>query len=201
MSFAVIAFLLAATFVTATISGVFGMAGGLILMGVLASIVPVATAMVMHGFIQIVSNGSRAFLLRKHISWAITGRYALGIGAAIALIALALVARGAMRHRELWIGAALGAAFIPFAVELTSYYFAFLIVPALLWSVRREAGIALLLLGASGLFVSLAPLAGMPTWRDEQYTLVALATLLVLLMILLRFAFARPLFQRPSPPV
>ena len=106
-----------------------------------------------------------------------------------------------MRHRELWIGAALGAAFIPFAVELTSYYFAFLIVPALLWSVRREAGIALLLLGACGLFVSLAPLAGMPTWRDEQYTLVALATLLVLLMILLRFAFARPLFQRPSPPV
>ena len=88
MSFAVIAFLLAATFVTATISGVFGMAGGLILMGVLASIVPVATAMVMHGFIQIVSNGSRAFLLRKHISWALTGRYALGIGAAIALIAL-----------------------------------------------------------------------------------------------------------------
>jgi hypothetical protein len=124
-----------------------------------------------------------------------------GWAAAIALIALALVARGAMRHRELWIGAALGAAFIPFAVELTSYYFAFLIVPALLWSVRREAGIALLLLGACGLFVSLAPLAGMPTWRDEQYTLVALATLLVLLMILLRFAFARPLFQRPSPPV
>jgi len=124
-----------------------------------------------------------------------------GWAAAIALITLALVARGAMRHRELWIGAALGAAFIPFAVELTSYYFAFLIVPALLWSVRREAGIALLLLGACGLFVSLAPLAGMPTWRDEQYTLVALATLLVLLMILLRFAFARPLFQRPSPPV
>ncbi len=86
MPSAVIALLLAATFVTATISGIFGMAGGLILMGVLASLVPVATAMVMHGFIQIVSNGSRAFLLRQHISWAITGRYALGIGAAIALI-------------------------------------------------------------------------------------------------------------------
>lgn len=88
MSSAVIALLLAASFITATISGVFGMAGGLILMGVLASLVPVATAMVMHGFIQIVSNGSRAFLHRKHISWALTGRYALGIGAAIALIAL-----------------------------------------------------------------------------------------------------------------
>jgi uncharacterized membrane protein YfcA len=88
MSSAVIALLVVATFVTATISGIFGMAGGLILMGLLASIVPVATAMVLHGFIQIVSNGSRALLLRKHISWAITGRYALGVGAAIALIAL-----------------------------------------------------------------------------------------------------------------
>ncbi|MEO8196678.1 MAG: hypothetical protein ABI689_08145 [Thermoanaerobaculia bacterium] len=120
-----------------------------------------------------------------------------GLAASIALLALALVAVGAVRHRELWIGAALGAAFIPFAVELTSYYFAFLIVPALLWTVRREAGIALLLLGACGLFVSLAPLVGMPTWRDEQYTLVALATLLALLFVLLRFALARPLFQRP----
>ncbi len=53
---------------------------------------------------------------------------------------LCLVATGAVRHRELWIGAALGAAFIPFAVELTSYYFAFLLVPALLWTVRRGVG-------------------------------------------------------------
>lgn len=124
-----------------------------------------------------------------------------GVAAGIALAALVLVAAGSVRHRELWIGAALGAAFIPFAVELTSYYFAFLIVPALLWTVRREAGIALVLLGAAGLFVSLAPLAGMPTWRDEQYTLVSLLTLLALLFLLLRFAFARPLFQSPSRPV
>jgi uncharacterized membrane protein YfcA len=64
------------------------MAGGLILMGVLAAFVPVATAMVMHGFIQIISNFSRAALLWKHISWPIIWRYALGAGAAIALIAL-----------------------------------------------------------------------------------------------------------------
>lgn len=121
-----------------------------------------------------------------------------GVAAAIALAVLGLVAAGAVRHRELWIGAALGAAFIPFAVELTSYYYAFLIVPALLWTVRREAGIALVLLGAFGLFVSLAPFAGMPTWRDEQYTLISLATLIALLFVLLRFAFARALFQSPA---
>ena len=84
----VIAIILAATLVTATISGIFGMAGGLLLMGVLAAFTPVATAMVLHGFIQIISNFSRAAFLWTHISWPIIGRYALGVGAAVALIAL-----------------------------------------------------------------------------------------------------------------
>jgi uncharacterized protein len=84
----VIAIILAATLITATISGIFGMAGGLLLMGVLAAFTPVATAMVLHGFIQIISNFSRAAFLWKHISWPIIGRYALGVGAAVALIAL-----------------------------------------------------------------------------------------------------------------
>ena len=88
MASPVIAVILAATLITAAISGVFGMAGGLILMGVLAAFVPVATAMVMHGFIQIIANFSRAAFLWRHISWMIVGRYVIGIGAAIALIAL-----------------------------------------------------------------------------------------------------------------
>lgn len=87
MSPTVVLVILAATFVTAAISGVFGMAGGLILMGVLATYVPVATAMVLHGFIQIISNFSRAVLWRSHISWAIIGRYAIGVIGAVALIA------------------------------------------------------------------------------------------------------------------
>lgn len=87
MSAPVIAVILAATLITAAISGVFGMAGGLLLMGVLAAFVPVATAMVMHGFIQIISNFSRAAFLWKHISWSLVGRYALGIGGALLLIA------------------------------------------------------------------------------------------------------------------
>ena len=86
MNSAVVGIILLAALVTAAISGVFGMAGGLILMGVLASYVPVATAMVLHGFIQIISNFSRAAFLRKHISWAIIGRYALGIGGALLVL-------------------------------------------------------------------------------------------------------------------
>jgi len=88
MSATIIAIILAATLVTAAISGVFGMAGGLILMGVLTSVVPVATAMVLHGSIQIVSNFSRAAFLWKHISWVVVGRYCLGIIGAVVLIAL-----------------------------------------------------------------------------------------------------------------
>lgn len=88
MSSAVLGIILVATLVTAAISGVFGMAGGLILMGVLASYTPVATAMVLHGFIQLISNGSRAILWRKHLAWNLIGRYALGIAGAMLLIAL-----------------------------------------------------------------------------------------------------------------
>jgi len=87
MSAPIIAVILAATLITAAISGVFGMAGGLLLMGVLASFTPVATAMVLHGFIQIIANFSRAAFLWKHISWSLVGRYALGIGGALVLIA------------------------------------------------------------------------------------------------------------------
>lgn len=110
--------------------------------------------------------------------------------AGLAATALLLVARGARRSREPWIALALSAAWIPFVVETTSYYYAFLVVPALLWTVRRSAGMLLLALGALSLWISLAPLSGMPTWRDEQYTWISLATVGVLLALLVTFAFS-----------
>lgn len=78
MSPAIVGVILIATLLTAAISGVFGMAGGLILMGVLAAMLPVATAMVVHGAVQMVSNGYRAFLWRQYIDWRVFRRYALG---------------------------------------------------------------------------------------------------------------------------
>jgi uncharacterized membrane protein YfcA len=66
----------AVAFVTALISGIFGMAGGMVLMGVLALIVPVSAAFVTHGLIQMVSNGWRAWLNRADIVWPIIGWYA-----------------------------------------------------------------------------------------------------------------------------
>jgi uncharacterized protein len=81
--------LLVIVLVTATISGVFGMAGGLMLMGGLTLAMPVAAAMVTHGAVQFVSNGWRAVLHRKHINWRIIVMY--GVGSAIAAGLLALV--------------------------------------------------------------------------------------------------------------
>ncbi|MGA1344007.1 MAG: TSUP family transporter, partial [Hyphomonas sp.] len=82
--------ILVTVLVSAFISGIFGMAGGLILMGVLAAMLPVATAMIVHGAVQMVSNGYRAFLWRKYINWSVCGRYAIGAAAGfVALLAIA----------------------------------------------------------------------------------------------------------------
>ena len=78
-----------ATLGTAFLSSIFGMLGGLILMGILASILPVGAAMVLHGLIQLTSNGYRAWLNRKDVEWAIVAT--LLSGNVIALAGLAFV--------------------------------------------------------------------------------------------------------------
>lgn len=80
--------LLAVVLITATISGVFGMAGGLMLMGALTLAMPVAAAMVTHGAVQFVSNSWRAVLQRRHIAWPIILFYGLGSTIAAGLLAL-----------------------------------------------------------------------------------------------------------------
>ncbi len=77
--------LFGAVIVTSVISGIFGMAGGLILMLILAQLVAVPAAMVLHGVTQFVSNGWRAVLWRAWIDWRIVGFYTLGALPAIVL--------------------------------------------------------------------------------------------------------------------
>ncbi len=76
---------------TSILSGVVGMAGGMILMGILLMLMPVAAAMVLHAVTQIASNGWRAFLWRGHIEWRIIGGYALGSFAVFLLMKLVAV--------------------------------------------------------------------------------------------------------------
>ena len=79
-----------ATFATAFLSSIFGMLGGLILMGILISILSVGPAMVLHGLIQATSNGYRAWLNRDDINWKII--LALLIGSSVCLIILFFIA-------------------------------------------------------------------------------------------------------------
>ena len=95
--------ILVTVLVTAFISGIFGMAGGLILMGVLAAMLPVATAMVVHGAVQMVSNGYRAFLWRQYIDWRVFRRYALGALAGF-LVLLVVAWRPEARAVYLFLG-------------------------------------------------------------------------------------------------
>lgn len=82
------AFIIVMSFVTAAISGVFGMAGGLLLKGALALVLPVSATFVVHGMLQLVANGWRAILHRRHVSWTIVAIYALGAFTAAGLIGL-----------------------------------------------------------------------------------------------------------------
>lgn len=73
---------------TSFLSGVFGMAGGMILMGVLVFMMPVPTAMVLHGITQMTSNGWRALVWRRYVQWQIVLRYAAGLAVAALLFSL-----------------------------------------------------------------------------------------------------------------
>src|SRR6476469_10519201 len=70
--------------VTSFISGIFGMAGGMLLIGFLLMMMPVPVAMVFHGVIQIAANGWRSYLWRHHINWRVVLEF--GIGSVFSLV-------------------------------------------------------------------------------------------------------------------
>ncbi len=78
--------IIATCLITATMSGMFGMVGGMVLMAVLALFLPVPIAFVLHGLIQLMSNGYRAWLTRNDIQWQIMVGYLIGLSTAMALM-------------------------------------------------------------------------------------------------------------------
>ena len=69
---------------TAFLSGIFGMAGGLILIGVLLALMPVPEAMALHAVTQMASNGWRGLLWWRHIRPGAAVGYLLGCAVALA---------------------------------------------------------------------------------------------------------------------
>lgn len=87
MTFSLSLVFLGVVFFASALSGVFGMAGGLILMGFLLAWMPATTAIAVHGIIQMGSNASRAWLSRRYIDWHIVAWIVLGVVVAALLLA------------------------------------------------------------------------------------------------------------------
>src|SRR5579871_3678287 len=71
---------------TSFVSGLFGMAGGMILVGVLLAYFDVATGMVIFSVIQMVANGWRAVLWSRFVLWHIFFLYVVGAGISFAIM-------------------------------------------------------------------------------------------------------------------
>ncbi len=93
------------------VSGVFGMAGGMVLLGVLLSYFDVATGMILFSIIQLFANGWRVVQWRHYVLWPIFGWYALG-----AVVSFAFMWMIAFVPDKATVFLLLG--LIPFAVEL-----------------------------------------------------------------------------------
>jgi uncharacterized protein len=92
------------------LSGVFGMAGGMILLGVLLNYFDVATGMIFFSIIQLFANGWRVVQWRHYILWGIFGWYFVGAVIAFAgMWMIAFVPDKAMVY--------LGLGVMPFVVE------------------------------------------------------------------------------------
>jgi uncharacterized protein len=60
---------------TSIVSGVMGMAGGMLLLAVMLLRLEPSVAIPVHGIVQMVSNGSRAWFLRRHVDWRSVARF------------------------------------------------------------------------------------------------------------------------------
>jgi len=83
--------LIGATIVfTSFLSGIFGMAGGMILLGVLLNYFDVAAGMILFSVIQLFANGWRVVQWRNYVRWPIFGWYVAG--AAISFVGMWIIA-------------------------------------------------------------------------------------------------------------
>jgi uncharacterized membrane protein YfcA len=97
--------------VSSFISGVFGMAGGMILLGVLLNDFDVPSAMILFSVIQFCANGWRAVQWREYVRWPIFLAYGFGASMAfVGMYAIAFVPNKMMVYLSLGL--------LPFVVEV-----------------------------------------------------------------------------------
>ncbi len=64
-------------FASAALSAVVGLAGGTVLLAVMLLFFEPAAAVPLHGVIQLLSNGGRTVVQRRHVAWSVVGWYSL----------------------------------------------------------------------------------------------------------------------------
>ncbi len=102
---------------------------------------------------------------------------------------------------EPWAAAALSTLMIGVGVELTSYYYCFLVAFAPLFVKRREVGMVLLGFTALTQFIGWSPLPGMSQWDDEKYTSMSFAVLITFAVIAWTFTRDGAKFCLPAEAV
>ena len=91
LSIPVAVFLLACSVLTSMITASLGAGGGVLLLVLMASWMPPAAIIPVHGMIQLGSNGGRALLTRKQVDWQVIAAFAPGVVVGAALGAWLLV--------------------------------------------------------------------------------------------------------------
>ncbi len=88
MSVFEIALLTAAAFCTSALTAVVGAGGGTALIALMLQLMSPAAAIPVHGAVQLASNTSRAWMLRRHMAWPIIVRFAalMPFGVALGLL-------------------------------------------------------------------------------------------------------------------
>ncbi len=106
-----ILFILAiAAFLTAVVSAVIGMGGGVLLLAVMLSFLPHAETIPVHGAVQLTSNGTRILAYLRHVDWSYLARFVCGAlpGAALGAVALGLLRGERMAAAEPYLDCAIG---------------------------------------------------------------------------------------------
>lgn len=99
----IVAGLLATSALTSFITAAFGVGGGVALLAVMATVMPAAVVIPLHGVIQIGSNGGRTALMWRYIRWPVLLAFAGG-----AVVGAALGARVLVDLPTGWMELALG---------------------------------------------------------------------------------------------
>lgn len=83
--------LIATSFIGSFISVALGIGGGVLLLSIMATLLPAAALVPVHGVIQLGSNFTRAVMLRRHIYWAPVLIFAVGTAIGVAIGGLVVV--------------------------------------------------------------------------------------------------------------